>query len=105
MRYALVTGLLIAACSAPGYRDPGDSDEVREAIDDRNIASRVRIALARDPETAPYEHIRVACRRGVVTLDGEVDRPEVRLRAVRIARGCEGVKEVTDAISVRDPSG
>jgi len=93
--------LTAAACSAPGYRDPGDSAEVTESIDDRNIASRVRVALARNPETAPYEQIVVACSKGVVTLDGEVDREQVRQRAVRIARGCEGVEKVTNSISVR----
>lgn len=101
---ALSTLLLAAAgCTGPGYRDPEDSERMRSEIGDRNIATRVRIALSEDPETAPYEEIGVFCQSGVVTLSGEVDRPEVKQRAVRIARGCQGVKKVIDRISVRTP--
>ena len=38
--------------------------------------------------------------RGVVTLSGSVDRESVRERAVRVARGCDGVEKVVDRITV-----
>lgn len=89
--------LLAAGCSA-GYRAPEDSAGMRRRIDDRNIATRVRVALARDPETAPYDGILVRCEDGVVTLEGSVDRPEVKRRAAAVAGACEGVRRVEDLI-------
>jgi len=97
--------LALAACSGPGYRDPGDSRELEAGIGDRNLASRVRVALAEDPSTAPYESIRVSCRDARVTLEGEVDRPDVKERAVRIARGVPGVRSVEDRIALSSPNG
>jgi len=90
---------VFAACH--GYRDPGDSAEVHARISDRNIATRVRIVLGEDPETAAYDTIRVRCEEGVVTLEGVVDRPRVKERARDLARGCEGVRSVDDRITVQ----
>ena len=101
----LLIAAALSACAGPGYRDPGDSGHVEASIGDRNVASRVRVALSEDPATAPYDAIRVTCRDGVVSLEGEVDRPDVRERVVRVARGVEGVRGVEDRISVRSPSG
>jgi len=88
---------LLAACGAR-YRAPQDSEPMRRDIEDRNTESRVRMALARDPETAAYPGIRVRCRGGVVTLEGEVDRLPAKRRAAAVARGCEGVVGVNDLI-------
>ena len=99
MRRCAAVLLLLAACS--GYRRPGDSDYVRSGIDDRNIATRVRIVLGEDPQTAPYDSIRVSCEKGVVTLTGTVDRRAVRRRAVDLAEGCEGVRDVENRIEIR----
>jgi len=95
---------LFAACKGPGYRDPGDTEELRREIGDRNTATRVRIALGEDPQTAPYASIRVECVGGTVTLQGEVRSGGVKRRAVEVARSCEGVRDVRDRISVRDAS-
>ena len=99
MRRSLVVLLCVAACS--GYRTRKDSEPIRKEIGDRNIATRVRIVLGEDPETAPYDTIHVSCEQGRVTLDGTVDRASVKRRAVALAQGCAGVTRVHDRISVR----
>ena len=71
---------------------------MRRSIEDRNTASRVRVALARDPETARYRSIRVRCENGTVTLEGSVDSPQAKARAVAVASRCEGVRGVTDLL-------
>ncbi len=86
--------LLLAACAPRGYREPEDSAALERDISDRNIETRVRMALAKDPQTAPYDTIRVRCKNGIVTLEGAVDRAEVRDRAAHVARGCDGVRGV-----------
>ena len=91
---------LLAACKGPGYRNPGDSEELRLEIVDKNIASRVRIALGQDPETAPYGSIRVRCVEGKVELVGAVDRAAVKRRAEEVALQCVGVRRVRNRINV-----
>ncbi len=88
---------LLCACSA-GYRTPEDSEPMRRRIEDRNTASRVRVALARDPEAARYRSIRVRCENGTVTLEGSVDSAQAKARAVAVASRCEGVRRVTDLV-------
>jgi len=78
---------------------------MRDRLEDDSIASRVRVVLGEDPDTAPYDSIGVRCVDGVVFLEGEVDRPEVRRRAAELARGCEGVVRVVVRISVPSASG
>ncbi len=101
-RSLLLALLLLPACR--GYRDPGDSVELRRAIDDSNASTRVRIALGEDPQTAPYATIRVSCEAGVLTLEGAVDRAAVRDRAGDLASVDPAVRKVRNRISVRDPS-
>jgi len=96
---AVVLLALVATCR--GYRNPGDSEPLRRDIEDHNVASRVRIALGEDPQTAPYDGIRVSCAKGVVTLEGAVDRVDVRRRAADVASSCEGVRAVRDRLTVR----
>lgn len=91
--------LLLAACAPRGYRDPQDSEAMERDIADRNIETRVRMALAKDPETAPYGSIRVQCSGGVVALEGVVAREAARVRAVHVARECAGVVAVVDRLS------
>lgn len=99
--FPLLALLLLPACR--GYRDPEDSVELRRAIDDSNAATRVRIALGEDPQTAPYSTIRVSCDKGVLTLEGAVDRAAVRDRAGDLASGDSAVRKVRNRISVQDP--
>lgn len=86
--------LLLGACAPRGYRDPEDSAALERVVSDRNIETRVRMALSKDPQTAPYDSIRVRCENGIVTLEGAVDRAEARDRAAHVARGCDGVRGV-----------
>ncbi len=104
MRRLVPLALLLAACTGPGYRDPGDSEPLRKEIEDKNIATRVRIALGEDPRTALYDSIHVECVDGTVTLEGAVKSAGVKRRAVEVAQACKGVRSVRDRISVPSAS-
>jgi len=91
----LLLGVL-AACT--GYRDEHDSEELRRDIDDRTIESRVRLALAADPETGG-EGIEVSCREGVVYLRGTLIREGAGDRAETVAKGVEGVRKVIASLN------
>jgi len=99
---AILILALAAVAGCRGYRDPADSAHLRRAIDDQNAATRVRIALGEDPQTAPYATIRVSCEEGILTLEGTVDRVAVRDRATDLAATDPGVRKVRNRITVRD---
>lgn len=102
MRRAAVCFLaFLAGCSPPGYRSPKDSAKLEREVEDRNVETRVRMALTNDPQTAPYGSIRVTCVEGVVTLEGVVPRTDARARAVKIAQGTQGVRRVVDSLRPR----
>ncbi|MHC4938227.1 MAG: BON domain-containing protein [Planctomycetota bacterium] len=96
MRLVLL-GALLVGCSA-GYRDEDDSRDLRRDLDDRTLASHVRIAIGRDPETAE-EAIEVYCDDGVVYLRGSVRRSAAADRAASIAAGIDGARKVVDRIT------
>ena len=96
MRRGLLLKGLLVACT--GYRNEHDSKDLRRDIDDRTIASRVRLALASDPETGG-EPIEVSCRAGVIFLGGTLNRAGAGDRAEAVAKGVEGVRKVIATLS------
>lgn len=70
-----------------------DADVVGEdsRLDDAGLAEAVRVALAEEPGllSAPID---IEVRAGLVTLRGELDRPEVIAAIERQARAVEGVR-------------
>lgn len=65
------------------------TDEGRQAVASRALASRVQVALASHPDTRRYR-ITVEALEGVVTLEGTTALD----RAVEVARTVPGVREV-----------
>ncbi len=84
---------------------PGVVDVANQLDTDTAIMARVVAALADDPRTANAV-IEVASDRGVVTLSGTVDSPEVRGAAQEIAARQPGVVAVVNALEVqpREPA-
>jgi hyperosmotically inducible periplasmic protein len=66
---------------------------------DAGITTAVKTKLAAD-DTVKAHQIDVDTANGVVTLTGTVDMPAAREKAVTIARGTDGVKDVVDHITV-----
>ena len=101
---AAVGALALAAC---GPSDPQDvrsqvqrnTESPKQMPGDKVISAKVQSALLVD-ERLQGAGIKVDTSNGLVTLSGTVSDPVQRERAVQIARGVEGVKDVQDAISV-----
>jgi hyperosmotically inducible protein len=66
---------------------------------DAGITTNVKTKLAADDTVKAYE-IDVDTRNGVVTLSGGVESAPVKERAVQIARGTDGVRDVVDQIRI-----
>ena len=72
---------------------------VGETIDDATITTRVKTALINAPDVAALS-IDVDTFKGVVTLSGRVKSQDEATRALSVAQGIEGVREVKSALQV-----
>jgi hyperosmotically inducible protein len=66
---------------------------------DPGITTAVKSKMAADDVVKSYR-IDVDTKDGVVTLAGAVDTPAARERAVELARGTDGVRDVVDQLTV-----
>jgi hyperosmotically inducible protein len=85
----VVVPLLVGACGRT----------VGETIDDATITTRVKTALLNDPQVAGLK-IDVDTTLGVVTMSGIVRNRTEEQRAVQLARGLPGVKDVRSTLQV-----
>lgn len=72
-----------------------------EAIEDAELAARVREAIFADPRLRS-QRIEVQTEDAAVKLTGTVDLPSLRERAVELAGAVDGVAQVQDRLEVRD---
>ncbi|RPH63315.1 MAG: BON domain-containing protein [Acidobacteria bacterium] len=72
---------------------------VGETIDDATITTRVKTALINAPDVAALS-IDVDTFKGVVTLSGRVKSQDEATRAMTVAQGIDGVREVKSALQV-----
>jgi hyperosmotically inducible protein len=80
----VLTGLMLVGCA-----------EImgRGSIDDATITSNVKSRFVADPLVSASA-INVDTARGVVSLTGFVDSEQERQRAIQVAQGVAGVKQV-----------
>lgn len=71
---------------------------------DTQIAEAVQQALKADKITAPYV-IDVAVQGTSATLTGNVGNQEARDRATQVAKGVDGVIDVTNGLEIHDDNG
>ncbi|HEY7444986.1 MAG TPA: BON domain-containing protein [Vicinamibacterales bacterium] len=72
---------------------------VGETIDDATITTRVKTALINAPDVGALS-IDVDTFKGVVTLSGRVKTQDEATRAMGVARGIDGVRDVKSALQV-----
>jgi len=96
---AMVGSTMIAGCSSTPTQEPVD-----QAIDDGVVTAKVKSKLIEDPVTKAHQ-IKVDTFKGSVELSGFVETEQVRNRALQLAKGTPGVKNVKDAMEVRRGTG
>ncbi len=89
-----LTGL--TGCTSDHY-----SQSTGEHMDDRATSSRVRSALATNPEYK-FDLVNVVTFKGEVQLSGFVNAKAQKLTAGDIAKNVDGVKEVANNITVKE---
>jgi hyperosmotically inducible protein len=77
----------------------GCGKTVGETIDDATITTRVKTALINAPDVGALS-IDVDTFKGIVTLSGRVKSQDEATRAMGVARGIDGVRDVKSALQV-----
>jgi len=72
-------------------------EQAAAAVDDSVITTKVKTALLAEPELNGND-ISVSTSGGQVTLSGVVPAPQI-MRAEKVARGVEGVREVVNQLT------
>jgi len=70
-----------------------------EYVDDKTMSTKIKTALARDPEVKAHQ-VNVTTFRGSVQLAGFVDSQAQKDRATEIIKNMEGVKELHNDLVV-----
>jgi hyperosmotically inducible protein len=110
----LASALSLAACgkSEEKARAPGEAPQagapeakttVGTTIDDSAITTKVKSALLGDADVKGLD-IKVETNKGEVQLSGFVDTQAQIDRAVSVAKGVEGVKNVDNKMSLKTPT-
>jgi hyperosmotically inducible protein len=94
---ALAVAALLAACASSGSQQSAG-----EYVDDAAVTAKVKAALT-DNEEVKARQVDVESYRGVVQLNGFVESADAKSAATRVASNVEGVREVRNNLSVREP--
>ncbi len=76
------------------------ADKTAAVFDDATITTKVKAAVLAEPGLSALQ-INVDTKDGNVTLNGTVDTPQLKERAMQIAQAVEGVKAVSDQLVVK----
>lgn len=100
---ALLSGCVIVVDEGEGDVDASWATSYSSTEADEDLARRVGDAIEDDPQLR-NEDVRVAVRRGVVTLKGEVTDLDVLERAVSAAAAVDGTRRVVSKLEVEIPA-
>lgn len=97
---SMTTAALLASGCAMMDNNPNTPQRTAgQAVDDVTIGTKLKAALAADPELSALK-INVDTTQGAVKLKGEVKTIALRRKAEELARGIEGVKSVDNQLMI-----
>jgi hyperosmotically inducible protein len=99
---ALMVAAGLAGCAGMGMGGgPGGAPQrtAGQAVDDATIGTKLKAALAADPELSALK-INVDTTQGNVRLRGEVKNITMWRKAETLARGIQGVKSVDNQLLI-----
>ena len=91
----VILAALVAGCAGDRM-----SRSTEEAVDDSLLANKVKMALYADKQVSGRQ-IAVEASQGVIQLSGAVASLPEAQRAVQLAQGIKGVKEVRNRLMVK----
>jgi osmotically-inducible protein OsmY len=101
----ILGGLCVALCLAlpvvwAGCASTSTRESTGEYVDDSAVTAKVKAQLGADKLTSLFQ-ISVETYKGVVQLSGFVNSQAVADRAVAVAQGVGGVREVKNSLVVK----
>ncbi len=93
------TLLVVLALATPPLVACGGGRPIARTVDDSAITAGVKAALMNDPQVNATQ-IDVSTAGGVVTISGAVKSDAEAQRAVQLARGVSGVRDVQSQLKV-----
>lgn len=100
-RWALLSLCLLAPASHAAGKTGAATNRQGQGTEtsaDQALAARIQDALSKEPVLREATNLSVAAREGEVTLSGSIGNAVQAQRAVQVARGVEGAKEVQDQL-------
>jgi len=98
-----ITGAVVGTGASVGVSAAEDRG-VEGAVDDTKIRVQINDLWFRQ-DNVMFRDVGLTVNEGRVMLTGTVDKPEMRVNAVRLAWQAAGVREVIDEIEVNDKTG
>ena len=92
--------LSLIGCASEGTSSSGGDRSMGQRTEDQALETRVKAALLKAPDVSGTS-IQVEVLRGEVQLSGFVKSKAEAQRAIDIARGVSGVKNVINRTSIR----
>jgi hyperosmotically inducible periplasmic protein len=100
----LLVGMLAIPVLHAAEKSAGPAERAGQTtgqyIDDATLTTKVKVALLSDNLLSAFE-VKVNTERGIVTLSGEVDKPETIQRAIKLASAIPGVKAINAHLMVK----
>lgn len=100
VRYISLVMCLVWVIAIVGCAGDRSHRSTGEFVDDSAIANKVKTAFYADPEVKGTQ-VEVEVFKGVVQLSGFVDNATQAQKAVQIARGVDGVRDVRNSMIVK----
>ena len=100
----LICLVAVPALQAADKQSPGPAERTGQStgqyIDDATLTTQVKVALLTDNLLSAFE-VKVNTQSGIVTLSGEVDKPETIQRAIKLTSAIPGVKAINTHLMVK----
>lgn len=90
----------VGSLALVGCASTETSKSTGEYIDDAAITAKVKTELAKDPDVSAMQ-VDVTTFKGRVQLSGFVNNAAQKDRAAQLARGVNGVREVTNNLLIK----
>lgn len=100
----LLAGLVAIPVLHAADKTTGPAERVGQTtgqyIDDAALTTKVKVVLLTDNLLSAFE-VKVNTQSGIVTLSGEVDKPETIQRAIKLTSAVPGVKAINTHLMVK----
>jgi osmotically-inducible protein OsmY len=95
---------LVAGGAVTAMATAHDRRSTSDVWKDNRLELSIMDTINRDKELALRNHVQVVSHNRIVLVIGEVRTPELKDRALGIVRSFKDVREVVDALQVREPA-